>query len=531
MGEVTGNGTAVTGLGGAAGFGETLLPRGDDVVAKVDVATVFESDFTVGGNHFDANQLYISTDGVVSFGAGFSGVATDPATIPAPFFAIFNADADTRLDGEPPESGGVWLDVDAATDCVTITWDHVGFYRRNASQTDTFQMQIFDRGRGSFDVVYRYQNISWTAGDLQGGWGGVGGSAARIGYRLTASGAVSELAASGDQAAQLGLPQAPGNTGVAGLWVFSFGQPAVIDGTDTADTLAGTGTADTMHGFGGSDVLVGSAGADVMDGGSGRDMVDYSAAPGAVRVDLRAPDLNTGMAAGDSFVAIEAFRGSALADTILGSAAADWFDGGRGSDDLQGRAGNDTLTGLAGADRLTGGAGADRLTGGAADDTLFGSLGNDLMLGGPSNDQLFGGAGYDTLHGGSGRDRLAGGMGNDQIYGGTGTDRMDGGPGRDTLTGGGGADRFVGSGQPGTGMDWITDFSDSAGDSLVFGVAGATRADFRVAITNLAGAGNAAVAEVVVTYLPTGILVWTIVDGASEAAITLHSSMNSFDIL
>ena len=153
------------------------------------------------------------------------------------------------------------------------------------------------------------------------------------------------------------------------------------------------------------------------------------------------------------------------------------------------------------------------------------------MLGESDNDQLFGGDGADTLSGAAGLDNLVGGRGNDRIYGGYDTDRMDGGPGGDTLTGGDGADRFVGSGQPGTGMDWITDFSDSAGDSLVFGVAGATRADFRVAITNLAGAGNAAVAEVVVTYLPTGILVWTIVDGASEAAITLHSSMNSFDIL
>ena len=77
----------------------------------------------------------------------------------------------------------------------------------------------------------------------------------------------------------------------------------------------------------------------------------------------------------------------------------------------------------------------------------------------------------------------------------------------------------------------ITDFSNAGGDTLVFGIAGATKADFQVTFSNLPGAGNAAVAEALVTYIPSGMLVWTLVDGADLAAIMLQSSMNSFDVL
>ena len=375
MGKITGNGMAVTGLGGAAGFGETALARGDDLVTKVDVSAVFGAGFVLGGVQYGGDQLYISTDGLVSFGAGQAGILP-PA---APFLAIFNADVDTRLDGEGAESGAVWLDVDTARDCVTITWDHVGFYRRNASLTDTFQMQLFDRGNGRFDVVYRYQDISWTSGDLQGGWGGLGGTAATIGTRASAQGGAVLLSASGNEAAQLALDTGLGNTGVAGLWVMSFGNSPAIDGTNRADRLAGTGGADILRGLAGHDVLMGAGAADV-------------------------------------------------------------------------------------------------------------------------------------------------------LYGGRGHDRLVGGTGTDTLSGGAGADMFVFAGTGHTGHDWITDYDAAAGDILTFGRAGAVRADFRVTYVSDPGAGLAGVQEAHITYLPTGRLIWVLVDGAGAASVMVHSSMNSFDL-
>ncbi len=473
MGEITGDGTALKGLGGAAGYGETALLRGDDTVTRVDVSAVFGAGFSLGGVRFGADQMYVSTDGLVSFGKGRAGV-TPPA---APYFAIFNADVDTRLDGEGAESGAVWLDVDTAQDCVTITWDQVGFYRRNATLTDTFQMQFFDRGNGEFDVVYRYQDISWTSGDLQGGFGGLGGTAALIGYRLAAGGAPVLLAASGNEGAQLALETSLGNTGVKGLWVLPLGATPAISGTPGADTLRGTAAGDTIKGLGGDDVLFGSAGADVLDGGAGLDRADYSNATRAVLVDLRDLAANRGLAAGDNYLGIEWFAGSGLADTMRGSPQGDRFEGGRGMDVLSGFGGSDTLAG------------------------------------GDQNDRVYGGSAGDVLSGGLGNDRLAGGGG------------------VDTLTGGTGQDRFVFHGTGNRGADWITDYDAAQGDTLDLVRAGAVRGDFRVTYLTDPGVGAEGVKEAHITYLPTGKLIWVLVDGAAEDRIMVHSSMNSFDLL
>ncbi len=519
MGDITGNGTAIKGLGGAAGYGEVMLARGDDTVARVDVSAVIGAGFTLGGATYGGDDLYVSTDGLVSFGAGFAGVAAAASAIPAPFLAIFHADVDTRLDGEGAESGAVWLDIDTAADCVTITWDRVGFYRRNATRTDTFQMQLFDRGDGAFEVVYRYQSIGWTSGDVQGGWGGTGGTAALIGHG-TAAGATL-LAASGQEAAQLSLPGALGNTGVMGLWVFGFGTPADILGTAGADQLLGKAGNDTMRGLGGNDTLGGSAGADLMDGGAGVDRADYGMATLAVRVDLLTPAENQGRAAGDRYLSIEQVAGSAFDDTLLGGAAADGLFGAGGADVIEGRGGADTLEGDAGRDRINGGTGRDSLNGGADDDqlhgnssadTLHGASGNDLMLGGGGSDQLFGGAGTDTLRGDVGNDTL------------------DGGLSQDSLIGGSGADAFRHAGASGMGSDWVMDFSSAKGDHLVFGIAGALRSDFKVTFATLAGAGGAE-REALITYLPENRLIWVLVDAADEPGILLQSSMNSFDLL
>ena len=598
VGSITGDGTAVQGLGGSAGFGEFALPRGDDVVARVDVSAVFERGLTLGGVLYAADALYVSTDGLISFGAPVAGVVTDASAIAAPFFAIFHGDVDTRLDGEGAESGRVWLDVDTVQDCVTITWDHVGFYRRNAARTDTVQIQLFDRGNGGFDVVYRYQDISWTSGDLQGGSGGLGGVAALIGHRVTAGGAATFLAASGNQAAELALATTLGNTGVAGLWVWSYLAPALIIGTAAADTLTGTSRDDTMRGREGADVLMGSAGADVLDGGAGGDRADYGSAPSGIRIDLATPARNLGFAQGDSFVFVESLVGSGFADTLLGAAAGDRFFGADGADVLYGRDGNDILSGGAAADRLWGEGGDDLLYGGTGNDTLYGHAGNDRLTGGPDADLLVGGGGQDTLFGSAGADSLYGGdeadllwgggggpgqgdllvggggndtllgrdrhdrlvgdagadrlwgmagddglwggagddvilgaAGADTLRGGDGNDTLAGGPGLDRLTGGPGADTFRHNGAAGQGGDLVTDFDPASGDLLAFAIAGAAAAEFSVSFAALADVGHPGLAEAMVTYLPTGRVIFVLVDGAGLTSIPLQSSANTFDLL
>lgn len=443
MGIITGNGTAVTGLGGAAGYGETALERADASAVRLDVSAVFGMGFAIGGGVAAAN-LYISTDGLISFGAPISGLPADPGALALPFIAPFLADVDTRLDGEGAESGAVWVDVDATQDVVSITWADVGFYRRNASLTNTVQLQLFDRGQGAFDAVLRYQSIEWTAGDLEGGWGGTGGSPAFIGYDLGTPAAPVTLAASGSETAQLALPRTLGNTGVAGLWVFAFGGTTPPPTTDTLFTA--------------------TASADILTGGAGFDTVSY-AGPAAVAVDLANPALNSGPATGDQFQSIEGVTGSAQGDRLSGNGGANHLDGGSGNDQLWGRDGADTLNGGAGDDVLDGGGGADLLQGGdgtdrvsyasatasirldlvtptqntghAAGDTLTGI---ESIEGSPFADTLAGDSGINRLDGGAGADLLFGRGGADDLAGGSGDDTLSGGAGADTMSGGDGFD-------------------------------------------------------------------------------------------
>ena len=442
MGLISGNGTPVTGLGGAAGYGELALARADEGSFAIDVSAVFQSGFMIGGTSYAASNLFVGIDGLVSFGTAITGLPKNPGTLTAPFVAPFLADIDTRLDGEGAESGPVWVDIDPSSDVVTITWQEVGFYRRNATLTNTFQLQLYDQGGGNFDVVLRYGAINWVSGDLEGGWGGLGGTAAFAGYDLGTAAPPVTLAASGNETALLALPQTLGNTGVAGLWVFGFGGAVPDPVGDGADTLAGTAGADTLAGLAGNDVLLGSGGADLLDGGAGADTADYTGSPGAVAADLAQLSGSAGDAAGDTYVSVESLIGSASDDRLGGDGAANSLSGG---------AGNDTLSGMGGADALFGGAGDDLLTGGAGGDTLHGGAGWDwasyatagvavaLDLANPAAN--LGDAAGDSL---TDIEAVQGSTHDDTLAGDGAANWLDGGDGADILTGRGGADTLIG---------------------------------------------------------------------------------------
>lgn len=468
MAQITGGGTAVTGLGGARGYGETMLARADEGSTRLDLSAVFENGFVLDGIAYPATDIYLCTDGILSFGAAITGLPKDPAALNLPFIAAFLADIDTRLDGEGGESGPIWLDIDAGADVVTITWDDVGFYRRNATLTNTFQLQLFDQGGGSFDVVLRYQSIEWTSADLEGGWGGLGGEAAFLGLRLDDAGSATTLGASRNETALLNLPATLGNTGVAGLWVYHFGPAVAPPSSDAADTLVGGTGPDSLAGLGGNDVLQGGDGGDTLDGGTGFDMADYTAAPSGLLADLADPVRNTGQAAGDSYIGIEGLAGTDLADTLGGDSGANRLEANAGHDAVSGRAGADSLYGGAGDDTLTGGAGADLLSGGAGFDwasyreavagirldmanaaqnngdaagdsltgieAIEGSAFADDLRGDTMANLLSGGGGNDTLSGRAEADSLYGGAGDDLLDGGTGADYLGGAEGQDTAS-------------------------------------------------------------------------------------------------
>ncbi len=267
-------------------------------------------------------------------------------------------------------------------------------------------------------------------------------------------------------------------TGNAGANMIDAGAGNdTVDGGDDADTLYGGDGDDVLLGGTGDDTLYGGAGADRLDGGSGADTVSYyylklgTVNLTGVVVNLAASASNTGIAAGDTLVAIEHITGSQGDDELVG-------DG--GNNVLRGMEGNDTLQGGAGDDVLWGGAGNDTIVGGLGFDYLYGEDGDDLfVLTGVGQDRVDGGAGNDTASFATATAALAITIGDeaymltavenidgtvfgDTIVGSAGANRIDGGDGNDTIEGKGGADILLG----GAGVDLLSYASSGAGASF-----------------------------------------------------------------
>ncbi len=327
----------------------------------------------------------------------------------------------------------------------------------------------------------------------------------------------------------------------------------VINGGAGNDVIyaIGSGT-NVVYGHGGADTLVGGSGTSTLDGGPGADTLNgwfgvstasYADATAGVVANLLNPSLNTGDAAGDTYLNIHRLTGSPFADTLVADNSGDTLTGGGGNDSLQGGTGADILYGGAGADTLKGGGGVNYLDGGPGADVLDGTGGTsyatywdatvgvtvnlpnpaadtgdaagdsfinihrvqgsnfaDTVTGDNSGDVLNGGAGNDVLTGGSGNDTLNGGAGADQLIGGAGTNILDGGPGADVLDGTGGtsAASYVDA-TAGVVVNLLNpalNTGDAAGDSYI-NVHRVTGSNFADTITGdnsgdwlLGGAGN-----------------------------------------
>lgn len=504
--EITGNGSVVRGLGGARGFGEIEIARSDDGSTRLSLEAVFGDGLSYLGRSYAADQLWVNTNGTVTFGSAFAAypTATNGALSRA-MIAPFWADVDTRLDGEGDESGGIWVDVNATGGVVTITWDAVGVYRRRADDPNTFQLQLFDRGDGDFDIVYRYDTIGWTIGTGEGDVG------ARAG--LFGGGAGPLLIETRDGYDVLGdLDERLGPSGIQGMWIYEMRDGVVVNvepvgqditGGTGGDTLEGGAAEDVMDGGGGDDRIDGGAGADVIEGGAGGDTISGGAGDDTIEGGSGDDRLEgDGGSSGDG-VGDDVLLGGFGNDRADGGAGNDSIGGGGGGDTLLGGAGNDTLDGGDGDDRLTGDAdgdsGADLLWGGTGDDTLEGGGGNDRLTGGAGDDILRGGDGNDTLDGSDGADTIDGGAGDDVIrggataadlrdvvYGGDGNDTIDGGYGNDSLrgdvgadviAGGFGADTVIGGGGNDTltGSAFGDQISGGAGNDFINGGFGSDR--------------------------------------------------------
>ena len=273
-GPVTGNGILVRGLGGANGFGEDFLARNDDGSSTaIDISSVFADGLDFFGTTY--TSLFVNNNGNVTFAARQSTFTPPVITGDTgnPIIAPYFADVDTRNGtdlgvtpgGNSQGSNLTHWDLDAAGGVFTVTWDDVGYFSSSNDKLNAFQLQIYDRDNGDFDVVFRYEAINWTTGSASGGTDGLGGTVARAGWSSGNGADFFELPQAGNQGGMLGLEGTKGNTDVRGLWVFEV-RGGVIGNPHDVDVLDGGS---------GDDLLVGSPGADQMTGGPGQDRFDY----------------------------------------------------------------------------------------------------------------------------------------------------------------------------------------------------------------------------------------------------------------
>ena len=171
---------------------------------------------------------------------------------------------------------------------------------------------------------------------------------------------------------------------------------ALIQGTESNDSLYNPSTDDTVYLGGGDDRFTFGYGNDTVSGGTGNDTIGTSA-------DSESGGTVFGESGDDAIVAFygkeHALYGGEGDDFIRSGGYSDSLFGGNGDDDLSGYAGNDRLYGEEGDDLLVGSTGSDVLVGGNGNDTIAGQLykDNSHRIEDITNN-------IDTLYGGGGAD-------------------------------------------------------------------------------------------------------------------------------
>ncbi len=133
-------------------------------------------DFSLFGTIY--NSVYINTNGNITFDYPLRQYTPDGFPISIPMVSAFWADVDTRNNN----SGSIWFKV--FPNRLVITWDRVGYYNTKADKLSSFQMIIKANTAPGFigdDVIFAYDDMQWTTGDVSGGSGGFGGSPATVG--------------------------------------------------------------------------------------------------------------------------------------------------------------------------------------------------------------------------------------------------------------------------------------------------------------------------------------------------------------
>lgn len=372
------------------------------------------------------------------------------------------------LSGGGSPSG--WALGDTYVDIGTVVGSDYGDYVSGNGQNNHLY------GGGGDDSIYGFGKAGSTSylyggAGIDGLIGGAGidvmdggAGADVVSYLLSPAGLTISLA---DPSINTGWAQGDEYLSIQDVIGSRFGD--VIHGSKEGllNQLQGQEGNDQIYGGTGYNVLIGGSGADRLSGAGTGNLVDYETAKSGLTASLANSSINTGDAAGDTYVKLRGadLAGSPFDDVLYGDDGNNNILGDPnlgvykrfGNDKLYGGGGNDILQSDGGADRLDGGSGYDVVsyaasktgitvsmtnpklgTGDAAGDTFFGVEGilgskfADTITGTGKIDVIQGGAGNDTIYGAGGNDLVLGNDGNDTLYA-SGTSELRGGAGADTF--------------------------------------------------------------------------------------------------
>jgi Ca2+-binding RTX toxin-like protein len=325
-----------TGTGGPGVYAVTLA-AGETLVADIDNTSALLNDSYVRLWRADGSQVALnddSTGDVGSTSGNYDSLLRYTATVAGTYYIVVG-DYNTRNSGNGITVGATY-ELNVSVSPAPPIMPNIG-----VAGNDTI-----DGGDGN-------DTINGRAGDdnLTGG----------IGNDTIDGGDGNDVVNGGDGDDSLvGGAGTDTLIGGAGIDALDGGDgDDSLDGGDGGDSLVGGVGIDTLVGGLGNDTLDGGAGADILDGGDDIDTASYAGSSAGITASLYNPTINTGDAAGDSYISVENLTGSAFNDLLHGSNGANIIIGGGGDDHIRGLGGDDTLSGGLGRDVFQGGAGAD----------------------------------------------------------------------------------------------------------------------------------------------------------------------------
>jgi Ca2+-binding RTX toxin-like protein len=219
--------------GSNAGWG-TSIGNGDDYSVQVGITSIWSN----GMNFFNPvgtvnyyNNLYMGSNGYVTFGRGYSGYTpqgiagfTYAPMIAAQFDDLYTVDGrrvggGSGYNGISTGSGTGYYYVDTTLNRVVFTWDNVGLYSSSSGSSSgtngdgsAFQIilqRLGAAGSRDFSIEIRYEDVNYQYSNATAGWT----AGDRTNYQLVDN----------DATAGYSLLNAVSNSniGVAGVWAWN----------------------------------------------------------------------------------------------------------------------------------------------------------------------------------------------------------------------------------------------------------------------------------------------------------------------